>query len=162
MLDGTFCHLFDRQHGISHLASHGEWIILIKLATAHRALPSAPELGTEHLRRPLSTHTPQALVVPEPSDAGTPGFGWSSPSPSQSSGGNHVESRAQRAASKRRAASEWIGMALGVSVPHETDQAFRRALADGVTLCRLVNWLRPGSIPKVPQGCCWCCGWVKG
>ncbi|RMZ52520.1 hypothetical protein APUTEX25_003663 [Auxenochlorella protothecoides] len=92
-----------------------------------------------------------ALVVPEPSDAGTPGFGWSSPSPSQSSGGNHIESRAQRAASKRRAASEWIGMALGVSVPHETDQAFRRALADGVTLCRLVNWLRPGSIPKVVE-----------
>ncbi|KAL6771162.1 KIN14B [Auxenochlorella protothecoides x Auxenochlorella symbiontica] len=101
----------------------------------------------------MASHTSPltALVVPEPSDAGTPGFGWSSPSPSQSSGGNHVESRAQRAASKRRAASEWIGMALGVSVPHETDQAFRRALADGVTLCRLVNWLRPGSIPKVVE-----------
>ncbi|KFM25615.1 Kinesin-4 [Auxenochlorella protothecoides] len=101
----------------------------------------------------MASHTSPltALVVPEPSDAGTPGFGWSSPSPSQSSGGNHIESRAQRAASKRRAASEWIGMALGVSVPHETDQAFRRALADGVTLCRLVNWLRPGSIPKVVE-----------
>ncbi|KAK2076682.1 hypothetical protein QBZ16_005442 [Prototheca wickerhamii] len=89
-----------------------------------------------------------ALDVPEV-DAATPlSYGSQSTSPTLASTGT----RTDRQMAKRRAASEWISLAIGEKVPYETDQAFRAALADGVTLCRLINWVRPGIIPKVVEG----------
>lgn len=88
-------------------------------------------------------------MVPE-LDALTPQV-FSQPSPSLSSAGT----RTDRQTAKRRAASEWISMALDEKIPYETDAAFRSALADGVVLCRLVNWVRPGTIPKV-RDLIWC------
>ena len=79
-------------------------------------------------------------------DAATPlSYGSQSTSPTLASTGT----RTDRQMAKRRASSEWISLAIGEKVPYETDQAFRAALADGVTLCRLINWVRPGIIPKV-------------
>ena len=64
--------------------------------------------------------------------------------------------RAAQAALRRRAAAEWIASLTGAEVPWHSDRAFRAALRDGVTLCRLLNALRPGSVPKASA----VCGWV--
>lgn len=93
--------------------------------------------------------TVQALVVPEAGELGTPAPSLRSNGSPGTSGLDPVEYKRKRAALKRRTASEWISQALGVAIPHESDQVFRAALADGVVLCRLMNWLRPGTITKV-------------
>ena len=67
----------------------------------------------------------------------------------RSSLGSPGEVRLLKAAARRQQAAEWITEQTGIAVPHDTDAAFRQALRDGVTLCRLLNALRPGAVPKV-------------
>lgn len=57
--------------------------------------------------------------------------------------------REQRALSKRQAAADWIAATIGIAIPYHTDEAFRQSLSDGVVLCKLINVLQPGSIPRI-------------
>jgi kinesin family protein C2/C3 len=57
--------------------------------------------------------------------------------------------RQQRAYSKRHAAAEWIKATIGIPIPCESEESFRKELADGVILCHLVNALKPGTIPRI-------------
>ena len=50
---------------------------------------------------------------------------------------------------RRRAVAEWVQAVVGVTLPIDTDMDFRAALRDGTVLCRLLNAVRPGTIPKV-------------
>lgn len=50
---------------------------------------------------------------------------------------------------RRRAVAEWVQAVVGVILPIDTDMDFRAALRDGTVLCRLLNAVRPGTIPKV-------------
>lgn len=54
-----------------------------------------------------------------------------------------------QAASRRRAAAEWIEQQTGSHLPTSSDHALRGALRDGVLLCRLMNKIEPNIIPKV-------------
>jgi len=58
----------------------------------------------------------------------------------------------RRAARKRLAAANFLQAVLGVSIPHDNDEAFRASLADGVVLCQLLNALQPGIIPHIQSG----------
>lgn len=51
--------------------------------------------------------------------------------------------------SKRRVAAEWIESLTGVPLPYSSDNAFRAALKDGVLLCKTLNSVFPGMIPKI-------------
>lgn len=55
----------------------------------------------------------------------------------------------QRAVEKRILVADWLQQLTGAVVPTESDEAFRAALSDGVTLCRLLNALQPNTIPRV-------------
>lgn len=59
------------------------------------------------------------------------------------------DARAAKAAGRRAAAAQWLADRTGVQVPHDSDFVFRQALRDGVALCRLLNALRPGAVPRV-------------
>ncbi|KAL4441440.1 hypothetical protein ABPG77_001944 [Micractinium sp. CCAP 211/92] len=59
------------------------------------------------------------------------------------------EARSAKAASRRQQAAEWVAALTGCAVPPDSDAAFRASLRDGVTLCRLANVLRPGSVGRV-------------
>jgi Calponin homology (CH) domain len=59
------------------------------------------------------------------------------------------EVRTHRLHNNRRLAAEWILETTGVSVPAHSDAAFREALADGITLCQLLNAVQPGTISRV-------------
>lgn len=50
---------------------------------------------------------------------------------------------------KRREAAEWIKQLSGIDVPYSSDNYFRAALKDGVILCRILNSVVPGFVPKV-------------
>ncbi|MEW5299266.1 MAG: hypothetical protein WDW36_002299 [Sanguina aurantia] len=50
---------------------------------------------------------------------------------------------------KRREAAEWIKQLSGIDVPYSSDNYFRAALKDGVILCRILNSVVPGHVPKV-------------
>lgn len=50
---------------------------------------------------------------------------------------------------RRRAAAEWVHTVTTVNLPTSSDNAFRRALRDGELLCKLLNTIRPGILPKV-------------
>ena len=70
---------------------------------------------------------------------------WSaSPAPATSS-----ESKAVQAVSRRRAAAEWVEVLTGIALPIASDAALRGALRDGMLLCKILNILRPGILPKV-------------
>ena len=72
---------------------------------------------------------------------------WSaSPAPATSS-----ESKAVQAVSRRRAAAEWVEGLTGIALPIASDAALRGALRDGMLLCKILNILRPGILPKVPN-----------
>ena len=60
------------------------------------------------------------------------------------------ESKAVQAVSRRRAAAEWVEVLTGITLPTASDAALRGALRDGMLLCKLLNILRPGILPKVP------------
>ena len=71
---------------------------------------------------------------------------WSAtPVPATSS-----ESKAVQAVSRRRAAAEWVEALTGIALPTASDAALRGALRDGMLLCKILNILRPGILPKVP------------
>ncbi len=59
------------------------------------------------------------------------------------------ESKAVQAVSRRRAAAEWVESLTGITLPTASDAALRGALRDGLLLCKLLNILRPGILPKV-------------
>lgn len=59
------------------------------------------------------------------------------------------ESKAVQAVSRRRAAAEWVESLTGIALPTASDAALRGALRDGILLCKLLNILRPGILPKV-------------
>ena len=62
------------------------------------------------------------------------------------------ELRKRRAAQKREAAARFISCSLiGAYVPHDSDEVFRSALADGVLLCHLLNSLRSGTILNIVE-----------
>ena len=46
-------------------------------------------------------------------------------------------------------AAAWIASVLGQDIPSEDDEQFRGSLANGVTLCRLLNALSPGTIETI-------------
>eukprot|EP00210_Caulerpa_lentillifera_P005201 g4969.t1 len=50
---------------------------------------------------------------------------------------------------RRKTVSSWIEAITGVPVPSSSDYAFRSALRDGVLLCRLINHLKPSSVPQI-------------
>ena len=54
-----------------------------------------------------------------------------------------------QAVSRRRAAAEWVESLTGIALPTASDAALRGALRDGILLCKLLNILRPGIMPKV-------------
>jgi hypothetical protein len=58
-----------------------------------------------------------------------------------------------KATTKRQEAAHWLARLTGSLVPSESDEAFRAALADGTTLCHLLNVLRPGTIPRIIDRC---------
>lgn len=60
------------------------------------------------------------------------------------------ESKAVQALSRRRAAAEWVEVLTGIALPTAADAALRGALRDGMLLCKILNILRPGILPKVP------------
>lgn len=62
------------------------------------------------------------------------------------------EARTAKAAARREQAAAWVAALTGCTVPHDSDAAFRASLRDGVTLCRLANVLRPGSVGRVSAG----------
>lgn len=69
-------------------------------------------------------------------------------------GGNLMAScvhRGQQCANlaRRRTVSSWIEAVTGVPIPTSSDYSFRSALRDGVLLCRLINHLKPDSVPQV-------------
>ena len=70
---------------------------------------------------------------------------WSATPPAATSS----ESKAFQAVSRRRAAAEWVEVLTGVALPTASDAALRGALRDGMLLCKLLNILRPGILPKV-------------
>ena len=49
---------------------------------------------------------------------------------------------------RRKAAADWAEGLTGVALPVAADTTFRGALRDGILLCRILNTLRPGAIPK--------------
>ncbi|CAF4046374.1 unnamed protein product, partial [Rotaria magnacalcarata] len=52
---------------------------------------------------------------------------------------------------QEKAAREWIEAVTGERFP--TDD-YEEALHDGIMLCKLMNKLKPGSVPKIhTQGC---------
>ncbi len=53
--------------------------------------------------------------------------------------------------SKRSVAAQWILQQTGKVVDTSSDQAFRAALRDGVVLCRLLNAVQAGIVPKVGE-----------
>ncbi|KAI3427016.1 hypothetical protein D9Q98_006959 [Chlorella vulgaris] len=59
------------------------------------------------------------------------------------------DSRLLKGANRRQLAAEWLTSLTGAAVPYDSDAAFRASLRDGVTLCRLINELRPGSVSKI-------------
>ena len=63
------------------------------------------------------------------------------------------ESKAVQAVSRRRAAAEWVESLTGIALPTASDAALRGALRDGLLLCKILNILRPGILPKVPPPC---------
>ena len=63
------------------------------------------------------------------------------------------ESKAVQAVSRRRAAAEWVESLTGIALPTASDAALRGALRDGLLLCKLLNILRPGILPKVLPRC---------
>ena len=71
------------------------------------------------------------------------------------------ESKAVQAVSRRRAAAEWVESLTGIALPTASDAALRGALRDGILLCKLLNILRPGILPKVrkqvPSTACQTC-----
>ena len=71
------------------------------------------------------------------------------PTPSTS-----TESKAVQAVSRRRAAAEWVESLTGIALPTASDAALRGSLRDGILLCKLLNILRPGILPKArPSEC---------
>ena len=64
-----------------------------------------------------------------------------------------IDQKQRRAVEKREAAAQFINCTVvgPTPVPHTSDEAFRAALADGVILCRLINCLKPGSIPHIME-----------
>lgn len=50
---------------------------------------------------------------------------------------------------RRRTVAAWIESLTGIPVPASCDYSFRAALQDGVLLCKLMNRLKPFSVPKV-------------
>lgn len=60
-----------------------------------------------------------------------------------------VQSAQVQATARRRAAAEWVEDLTGIALPTSSDHAFRGALRDGILLCKVLNILRPGSIPQV-------------
>ena len=63
------------------------------------------------------------------------------------------ESKAVQAVSRRRAAAEWVESLTGIALPTASDAALRGALRDGLLLCKILNILRPGILPKVLPPC---------
>ena len=57
--------------------------------------------------------------------------------------------RTTQAAYRRRAAAEWVEEITGAGVCSASDHAFRRSLKDGTLLCKVLNFVRPGSVTKV-------------
>ena len=117
---------------------------------APQAAPAAPSLPQDALGSPLGedfAFTPQA--DPTARSTGRRGsIARSSVSP--------AEMRSARAVSKRATAAEWLASVTGEpAVPHERDDDFRAALGDGVLLCKLLNALQPGAIPRVGAAAGW-------
>ena len=52
-------------------------------------------------------------------------------------------------AARRKAAAEWVLAITTITLPASSDNAFRRALRDGEILCKVINNIRPGILPKV-------------
>lgn len=108
-------------------------------------LPAAPQ--DQHLPPPCAT-PPLPLPLQADRPESVQDFAFAS-APTGSTSVSPLFARAQRLADKRRLVSEWLGAVTGAAVPADSDEAFRAALKDGVTLCRLLNTLQPGTIPRV-------------
>lgn len=76
-------------------------------------------------------------------------FAFVPPQQAQASPVSPLFSKAARLAEKRSVVAEWLYAMTGAAVPTDSDEAFRSSLSDGVTLCRLLNTLQPGTIPRV-------------
>ena len=90
--------------------------------------------------------------APEPSPAASADFAFGLPRAASTSPVSPLFSRQQRLVEKRCTVAEWLYALTGAAVPTDSDEAFRSALSDGVTLCRLLNALQPGTIPRVRAG----------
>jgi hypothetical protein len=106
---------------------------------AEAALPASPTV--EFVFSSPSAAPPSPLLMPDSASSQPASLARSSMSPS--------DSRVVKSANRRQLAAEWISVLTGAAVPHDSDAAFRASLRDGVTLCRLLNVLRPGSVGKV-------------
>ncbi|PSC77000.1 kinesin KP1-like isoform B [Micractinium conductrix] len=112
-------------------------------ATASPPLPAAEASFSPPAPQPLHSAEP---ALPGQQQQQQPAR---SPSPSLRASLNPSEARSLKATSRRQQAAEWVAAMTGCAVPHDSDAAFRASLRDGVTLCRLANVLRPGSIGRI-------------
>ena len=129
---------------------------------------------TGHLPMPISKLDKASLCCAQ--GAAQPEFAFSPPPPATAPAAAAADTptnplrssmtpgdlRAVKATSRRQMAAEWVAAQTGIAVPHHSDAAFRQSLADGVTLCRLMNALRPGAVSKVGMGCRRCSGACGG
>ena len=95
---------------------------------------------------------PQSRASPVPEAAGSVVFSPTEQCPSGRCSMSPSKSRAFQRQENRRAAARFIAAVTGVEVPAGDDDEFRRALADGVIVCRVLNAIQPETIPKVRLG----------
>ena len=70
--------------------------------------------------------------------------------PAQPAPSSEARARASQELTRRLIVADWVRQIAVVRLPTATDSEFRQALRDGVTLCRILNTVRPGSVRKVP------------
>jgi transgelin len=58
-----------------------------------------------------------------------------------------IQLAGKRNAEQEQEAQEWIETVLGAKFP--PGESYEDALKDGIILCKLMNKLKPGSVPKI-------------
>jgi hypothetical protein len=139
----------DAEHGDSHaqVSLRGRLC-----CTGHRPMPIS-KLNKAPLCCVQGAAQPEFAFSPPPPTSGPAATAADTPTNPIRSSMTPGDLRAVKATSRRQMAAEWVAAQTGIAVPHHSDAAFRQSLADGVTLCRLMNALRPGAVGKVGMGC---------
>ena len=113
---------------------------------------------TQHAKATTASHTLSTLpwqgslwTPPSPRRRpSTEGEALSRLAPAQAAPSSEARARASQELTRRLIVADWVRQIAEVRLPTATDSEFRQALRDGVTLCRILNTVRPGSVRKVP------------